>query len=299
MDYLIKNINCNLKYFLKQNLKKKNKSKIKNILHTKKIFSHNKTLKPIFIVGLNESGTTLLRTIILNSFDLGGTKVEMQADNENLAPSEFHYPFSFCFSERKVFSSPKFMSKYYLDEKNYSKNKEKIFENYLNELFLKYKKENILLKNPINTLKINYLRKLNSNSKFIAIYRNGYSVVDSIVKMRTRTNLPSSKITPKKYNKYIIEDAALHWLFGNKILFNEYKKKDILFIKFEDLILDTENKLDQISNFLMLKKKNNQNLSIDKTKVLVKPKYILDNDLKFINKIISKFNSSLGYKILE
>jgi len=102
------------------------------------------------------------------------------------------------------------------------------------------KNKGILLeKSPPNTVRSLWLQKNFAPSRFLSIIRSPYAVCEGI---RRRTN-------------YTIREAAQHWIVANTCLLGDLRhiKKNLL-VKYEDLVDEPHHTLMEIESFLGLKK---------------------------------------------
>lgn len=96
----------------------------------------------------------------------------------------------------------------------------------------------LLEKSPPNTVRSLWLQRNFTPSRFIAITRSPYAVCEGI----------------RRRKKYSIQQAALHWNVANNCLIVDLKKiENHLLIKYEDFVADPKKILANIEVFLELK----------------------------------------------
>ncbi len=107
------------------------------------------------------------------------------------------------------------------------------------------KKKGIMLeKSPPNTVRSLWLQKNFFPSRFLSIIRNPYAVCEGITRRK----------------KYTIRQSALHWNAANKCLLEDFRQLENHFlIKYEDMVGDSKKVFVDIQNFLQLKTPFNLN----------------------------------------
>ena len=179
----------------------------------------------IFILGTPRSGTTLIESII--------------ASNEEVT------------SGGELLSASKSIDEF-VNEKEYSKTNEFVnnfIKNYLTKTdFLRGGYSLIVDKLPENFLFIGYLMKLLPSAKIIRTFRNPWDVATSLYKQRYVTNIPYSA---SFFNLGVFmsnfEAVNLYW---NDVI---QEKNNLMDIRYEDLISDTELYQKKIYDFLEIK----------------------------------------------
>ncbi len=235
-------------------------------------------IKPIFIVGVPRSGTTLLYHLLAQHPDLGWF-------SKNLSKKFFTDGYlQFVYRRRRVFSlrgleypQNEFNKKYFstiewpseagflwnrtfkgdwevdISEKNFPVLIEAI-RNTLSE----QKKKRFLSKFPKNSIRISILNKFFPESKFIHIIRDGRVVVKSLVK-RAKENpdgyfgIPLKSQGMKNCND--IEKHAIQWKQVVEDIKNSsknLKKGQYMEIKYEDFIRSPRSFIEQITKFCEL-----------------------------------------------
>ncbi len=179
----------------------------------------------IFILGTPRSGTTLIESVI--------------ASNEEVT------------SGGELLSASKLIDEF-VNEKEYSKTNEFVnnfAKNYLSKTdYLRGGHRLIVDKLPENFLFIGYLLKLLPSAKIIRTFRNPWDVATSLYKQRYVTNIPYSA---SFFNLGVFmsnfEAVNLYW---NDVI---QEKNNLLDIKYEDLINNTDFYQKKIYDFLNIK----------------------------------------------
>jgi hypothetical protein len=155
----------------------------------------------------------------------------------------------------------------------------------------------LLEKSPPNTLRARWLQRHFQPSRFIAIIRHPYAVCEGI----------------RRERGYPIEEIALHWVRGNECLLSDIPLLEwCLLLSYEDLCERPEEHLDRIERFLELA------LPFDKT-ILTAPirvpnidgrphpiqnfnakslERLSPSDIETINRIAGPLMAKLGYESL-
>ena len=215
--------------------------------------------KPIFVVGVNNSGTTLLWKAMQNCYDLCAPPNSTQSLPN--VPEQLRHPHNFKKAASRLFATPEFISHYYLNETDV--NNSVILD--INYFYSKYKVDGkrSIYKNGISTFKTRFLQAVFPDAYFVGIIRNGMAVIESIARMRSRRNLPPGKVIPSQFNYNLVERASQQWLFGNTIWLNDSKYlRNFTLIKYEDLVSRPERVLRDLGNFCEIDSEFNLNLSI-------------------------------------
>jgi len=242
------------------------------------INNHSKIEKPIFIVGVPRSGTTLLYSLLGQHSDLGwfSNHTSKKFFNENYLKS--------IYLRRRIFGLRKmphpvdtFTLRFFstiesptenwdlwemvfngdwdckISEKNLEVIKKKIIETLRIS-----KKKRFLSKAPRNSIKIPLINKVFPDSKFIHIIRDGRAVVNSMIN-KAKEN-PSGYFgiplkTQEKNDMNQIEKHSIQWKqvieeirkSSKNLMENQYFE-----IRYEDLIKNTKKCLDEITKFCEL-----------------------------------------------
>jgi hypothetical protein len=247
-----------------------------------------KDKKFIFISGLHRSGTSLLYKILKEQDKISGLSKTNELEDEGQHVQSVYKP-AYEFGGVGKFG---FDIKARLNEDS-----ELIDENNRRKLYNEWSRfwdleKNILLeKSPPNIIRTRFLQEMFPNSYFINITRHPIA----------------TSIASKKWSKTSLDELINHWITCHEI-FDEDKKmiRNIINIKYEDIINNNKKTLDKISKFLNLQIKpseieikqgiNDKYFEIWKKK----SKNILSKHK--ILKIINKYNSSVekyGYSLIN
>lgn len=182
--------------------------------------------KWVFIVGCNDSGTTLLHNILAKHPFIGSMPNEGQFCTDQLIT-----PKSLGLS--RIWATQ--IDRFYLDENstpdiNIRKLKRQWASSYNN-----VHKPILIEKSPPNTARVRWLQAHFPIVYFIGIHRNGYAVAEGI---RRKTGYP-------------IELCIRQWKNANEVLIRDFSKiNHKALISYEDLTENTEQTLNYLVNFL-------------------------------------------------
>tara|TARA_B100000787_G_scaffold169425_1_gene160579 strand:- start:119 stop:1603 length:1485 start_codon:yes stop_codon:yes gene_type:complete len=192
-------------------------------------------IKPIFIMGLPRSGTTLVESIISS----GLTRLPMGGEVES---------FSKVFFSKNIIKDyeSKFLSTDFCFQRNdYELMKENIVYQY-DQLKLIDKEKNYQFtdKSLENFLYINIIRKIFPNAKFIYCQRNPFANIIAIIK----------NFLPNIYWTHTIDKIFKYFEIYNKNLNDELAKRnsDFILLNIENLTNDPKKISKEIFNFLEL-----------------------------------------------
>jgi hypothetical protein len=193
-----------------------------------------KNAKWLFIVGCENSGTTLLSEILAKHSDISALPDEGQ-----YFTNEFPIDWKLGLSRMWTLRDDLFtLSREATSPDPYRVKKEWLFR-------LDQSKPCFLEKTPANIARMLWLDEHFQEAYFIGIVRNGYAVAEGI---RRR----AEPIHPR--DGWPIELAARHWSQSNNIMLkNAESVERFLLIRYEDLVTDLEGCLDTAQNFLGLK----------------------------------------------
>jgi hypothetical protein len=249
-----------------------------------------KNYKFIFIGGLHRSGTTIMHECLsehpeISSFkNTGVIKDEGQFLQTIYLPARFYGgPGRFAFNRKSHLTKNSIIIN--------SKNKNKLFCEW--SRYWDLNKSLLLEKSPPNILKMRFLQSIFPKSYFIIMIRHPIAVSLSTRKWR------------RKWNKGSLSSFIKHWITGHKI-YNQDKRyiKHILEIRYEDFIINTDDILKKVYDFLEISYKecsiriyNDSNkkyfLEWDRLKKQYFYKLIIDNIIKKYEFEINKYNYSL------
>jgi len=192
----------------------------------------------IFIMGCNNSGTSLLYNILGEHPQIG--KVATESVNlskvwpsyiTNVLPSSLKSGYNRAWTERPDI--------FHLTEKDAHIDENRLRYDWLNVVKVHKRLDRLYLleKTTENACRSRWLQKVFPNSYFIGIVRNGYAVAEGL---RRNTGYP-------------IERCARHWNAANKIMSDDSKLlNNIKLIKYEDLAEEPKKILSEIADFLKI-----------------------------------------------
>ena len=230
--------------------------------------SSNLSCIPFFIIGSGRSGNTLLRSILSGNSDI------------SIPPESYRLPFAIkkfhIFNNRnwedvvsqvlKEFEDCKEFYTWEINIKDVQKRLENIedskrtLSNIFDELFCTYAEKHSPKskiwgdKTPMNTLYLDWIGPVFSNSKFIHIIRDGRDVASSYLKMERYDNILEAA------NRWI-NSIDLAQSFGSKI------KDNYMEIRYEDLVTSPKDVIKNTCDFLDI---NYDSKMLDHTKQVEK-----------------------------
>lgn len=242
--------------------------------------------KFIFISGLHRSGTSLLYKILKEQDEISGLSKTNELEDEGQHVQTVYKP-AYEFGGVGKFG---FDINARLDENSKlinEINRKKLFNEW--SRFWDLEKNILLEKSPPNIIRTRFLQRMFPNSYFINITRHPIA----------------TSIASKKWSKTSLDELISHWIKCHEI-FNEDKKmiRNIINIKYEDLINNNEEILAQLSEFLKLNIKPSKieirkgindkyfKIWIKKSKSIF-TKYRISKIIKKHNSDIEKFDYSL------
>ena len=242
--------------------------------------------KFIFISGLHRSGTSLLYKILKEQDAISGLSKTNELEDEGQHVQTVYKP-AYEFGGVGKFG---FDINARLDENSKlinELNRKKLFNEW--SRFWDLEKNILLEKSPPNIIRTRFLQKIFPNSYFINITRHPIA----------------TSIASKKWSKTSLDELISHWIKCHEI-FNEDKKmiRNIINIKYEDLINNNEEILAQLSEFLKLNIKPSKieirkgindkyfKIWIKKSKSIF-TKYRISKIIKKHNSDVEKFDYSL------
>lgn len=194
----------------------------------------------LFIIGCNNSGTTLLKTIVENHPNVIGVEGEGQYRTKEFV-TDRDIGLNRLFSERlDVFRE--------VDEVDAIRVK----YDWLVSLMRRRRRFHryILEKTTVNAVRVPWLRKHFPRAKFIVIFREAYAVVEG---MKRKENIS-------------IERGTRHWNKTNQLILDDFEGFDnVLFLSYENLTSHPEIEIIKIWKFLGLEpvnKAHQQNYTI-------------------------------------
>jgi len=219
--------------------------------------ANRKIRRPIFIVGCNNSGTSMLTTALLCHSQLCGTPlmeypddlgqrhhVEIQ-DLPEMPRIAKHHLGKCTF---RAWGCGEFKSAYYLTEDDYTPYVARTIRKVLGQFSQEGKR--LLFKTPSNVLRARMYQAVFPDADFIGVYRNGYAVTEGTCRKRNldreRPQFAGLRIT--------IVQAATNWNNANTILLSQattYLKRCLL-ISYESLVEQPKQTLHRVLDFLEL-----------------------------------------------
>lgn len=191
-----------------------------------------KNHKFIFVVGLHKSGTTILANLLKKHPRISGF-------NDTNFPEDEGQFLQSVFPIAKTYGGPGlfgFRKETHLTEESSiltKKNRNKLFSEWSS--YWDLKKPCLLEKSPPNLLKTRFLQDIFPNSYFIVITRHPIAV----------------SYATQKWSKTNIDSLLEHWNTCYKIFEEDRKKlENVLLIKYEDFVSDSNESLKIITNFL-------------------------------------------------
>jgi len=188
--------------------------------------------KFIFICGLHRSGTSLLYKILNEQSNISALTNTNEIEDEGQFVQSVYKP-AYKFGGVGRFGFNKDAE---LNEKSKlinKKNRKKLYDEW--SRYWDTDKEFLLEKSPINIIRTRFLQAMFPNSYFINIKRHPIA----------------TSLATKKWSKTSLDSLINHWITCHKKLnHDKIKISRIIDIKYEDLIENTDNVLQLISNFL-------------------------------------------------
>lgn len=182
-----------------------------------------------FIVGCNNSGTTLLQRLLEASGDVSTLPYEGQMYTRVLRRAKKK-------GYERVWTE--YMEELVVDRNADKQCAARLYYDWMTDLQYPLKSM-IVEKTPANALRMGWLETVFPNSYFIGLVRNGYAVSEGIM---------------RKGNKSA-ERAARHWETVNKIMIDESDKvKRFMLMKYEDIVNDPKAMANKLSKYLSLDK---------------------------------------------
>ena len=182
----------------------------------------------LFIIGCNNSGTTLLKTVIESHPNVIGIEGEGQYRTEQFI-TDRDLRLNRLFSERlDVFREIRGV------------NPLRVKYDWLVSLMRRRKDSHqfILEKTTVNSVRVPWLLENFPNAKYVVIFREAYAVVEG---MRRKENIE-------------IERGVNHWLKTNSLIIEDLEgQTNVLFLKYEDLTDQPGRTISTIWHFLDLK----------------------------------------------
>jgi hypothetical protein len=249
-----------------------------------------KIVRPIFLFGCPNSGTTILWQTLKNHPELSGPDIEDQ-DIKGMPQSMRHYLGKDTF---RLWAHPKFKLCYYSTERDYEvKDRKKIYEVYRKFLVPDTR---LIVKSPAHTLRARLIQAYFPDAYFIAIVRNGYAVSEGIVRKRKYDSF-----RPQFKGLFTtIKEAAEQWFRANVVIVSHQKfLKNYLVVKYEDLVKNPKSTLYKVLDYCHLGKNNFQITNFEKNKNMEQISRLSEYEIETITRISGPMLIHFGYDILK
>ena len=246
--------------------------------------------KWIFLVGCYNSGTTLLADLLSRHPSISGLPVEGHFITDQFV-KDYEVGLPRMWSAREEL--------FRLTEHDHHVDHVRIKKEWGMRLDLS--KPVLLEKSPPNTVRTRWLNRHFSPAYFIAIIRNGYAVAEGI----------SRKANPMHMRDgWPIEKSALQWKRSLDVLADDSRFLDnYLLVKYEDLVIGTNDVLNTITNFIGLDKMMdldlNSNFTIHERNETIKNmnddsiKRLTVEQIEAINCVAADSLKAYGYNIID
>lgn len=180
-----------------------------------------------FIVGCNNSGTSLLQSMLEKSGKVSTLQREGQ-HYTNVLPRGSRKGHERVWSE--------FIDELRLLEDSPKSIVPQLLHDWMRE-FEKPVKETIVEKTTLNACRMRWLQEVFPKSRFVGVVRNGYAVVEGI---------------RRKGHKDVVRGAR-HWNLVNKIMIEDARKiNNFLIVRYEDMIHRQKETIEQLAEFIGL-----------------------------------------------
>lgn len=182
----------------------------------------------VFLVGCNNSGTTLIHDVLAATGKFGFMPHEGQRYTDVMRRAHKR-------GFQRVWTE--YVSELQLDEREPTTGVPRLLFDWFGELAPPLKPM-ILEKTTANAVRMRWLERALPGAAFIGIVRNGYAVVEGI----------------KRKGGKSVARGARHWRLVNEMMLSDAKQvRNFLLVRYEDLVAAPERTLSGISEFLDLK----------------------------------------------
>ncbi|NIK12507.1 sulfotransferase family protein [Alkalibacillus almallahensis] len=196
----------------------------------------NKEKGMVFIGGAGRSGTTLLR-------------VMLNAHPEMCSGPEFKLLPNLINGYKQLGRMVDIRKSYYLDDSKLNESYRALINTFFENFLEQNNASRVVEKTPHNVLIMQELANILPDSKFIHIVRDGRDVVSSLIDMEWKDSSGETIWYVKN-----VENATKYWVQvveqGLKSAESSILKDRIKLIKYEDLILNPQNTMEDILKFL-------------------------------------------------
>lgn len=178
-----------------------------------------------FIVGCNNSGTSLLQDLLDNTGRVSAFEFEGQRYTKALARA-------YKKGYERVWSE--YLDELRMTEEDSTAPLHRLLHDWFSELSEPVQ-DMILEKTTANAVRMRWLQKVFPNSYFIGMVRNGYAVTEGI----------------KRKGRKDVARGAIHWNLANRIMRDDSRRIERYFeLRYEDLSDNTAPTLERICQFL-------------------------------------------------
>lgn len=245
--------------------------------------------EPIWVIGCNNSGTTILRDTILSHKNVCGSTIDGQ-ELPGMPKIMTHY-LGDMFS--RLWTHPNTKLNYYVDESFYNEEiKCEIINAY--KPYLKPGKT-FISKSPTDVIRARFIQACFPDTKFIGIVRNGYAVSEGTI--RKRKEDPDRHFLKGLFTS--IDQAAEHWFRANvMILSNQTHLNNYLIIQYEDLVEKPKETLHQVLDFCSLEKEGFQIPTFQTNLNKIQISTLNEYELETVTRIAQPMLIHFGYEIL-
>jgi hypothetical protein len=179
----------------------------------------------IFIVACNNSGTSLLQSILQNTNQISTMEHEGQRYTKMLGRATKK-------GYERVWSE--YLDELRLTDKDSLEDLPRLIHDWMRELSNPLKNM-IVEKTTANSVRMLWLQAAFPNSRFIGLVRNGYAVIEGI----------------RRKGEKSVERGARHWNIVNKIMLEDSKKLNHYFpLKYENLVDKSEDTIKELADFI-------------------------------------------------
>jgi hypothetical protein len=181
----------------------------------------------VFIVGCNNSGTTLIHDVLAASNGFSHMAHEGHRYTNVLRRARRR-------GHERVWTE--YLDDLRLEETDPIDRIDRLVFDWLKEIEPPVRAR-ILEKTPANAVRMTWLQRALPNSSFIGVVRNGYAVVEGI----------------RRKGRKPVERGARHWARVNEIMTEDSKKLHrFLLVRYEDFVASSEDTLGRLATFLRI-----------------------------------------------
>lgn len=178
-----------------------------------------------FIVGCNNSGTSLLRRMLQRTGQVSTFPLEGQRCTTTLARANKR-------DHERVWTE--YLGELRMTDQDSTEIFPRLLHDWMREIPLPFH-EIIVEKTTANSVRMTWLQKAFPRAKFIGMVRNGYAVTEGTIRKGGKS----------------AERGARHWNVVNRVMNDDAKKvKDYLLLRYEDLVENPGETASRIGSFL-------------------------------------------------